>query len=169
MKKIVMLSSVLCCGVLLLSGCARNISANVYDARSLDGEGMISHPCTVVSVRVVAVEEGDYLEDNKTGALMGGVAGGLAGNMIGGGRGRTIATGIGALAGAFGGALAEKALKSQNGYEYVVRLQDGSMRTVVQGMDTKLQPGQAALLIEGARDSRPGTGTRNRRPRLIAR
>lgn len=160
MKRIVMLSSILCCGVLLLSGCARNISANTYDARSMNGSGMISHPCTVVSVRTVAIEEGDYLENNTTGALMGGVAGGLAGNMIGGGRGRTIATGVGALAGAVGGALAEKALKSQTGYEYVVRLQDGSLRTVVQGMDIQLQKGQAAWLIEG---------TRNSRPRLIAR
>lgn len=160
MKRIVTLSSILCCGVLLLSGCARNISANTYDARSMNGSGLISHPCTVVSVRVIAVEEGDYLEDNKTGTLMGGVAGGLAGSMIGGGRGRTLATGVGALAGAVGGALAEKALKSQTGYEYVVRLQDGSLRTVVQGMDTQLQKGQAALLIEG---------TENSRPRLIAR
>lgn len=160
MKRIVTLSSILCCGVLLLSGCARNISANTYDARSMNGSGMISHPCTVVSVRVIAVEEGDYLEDNKTGTLMGGVAGGLAGSMIGGGRGRTLATGVGALAGAVGGALAEKALKSQTGYEYIVRLQDGSLRTVVQGMDTQLQKGQAALLIEG---------TENSRPRLIAR
>ena len=160
MRKIVILSSVLCCGVLLLSGCARNISANTYDARALNGAGMVSHPCTVIKVRTVAVEEGDYLENNQAGMLMGGIAGGLAGNMIGGGRGRTLATGIGALAGAAGGAFAEKALKSQNAYEYIVQMQDGSMRTVVQGMDTQLQPGQAALLIEG---------TRNGRPRLIAR
>lgn len=160
MRKIFLLSSVLCCGVLLLSGCARNISANSYDARALDGRGMVSHPCTVVKVRTVVVEEGDYLENNQAGMLMGGVAGGLAGNMIGGGRGRVLATGIGALAGAAGGAYAEKALKSQNAYEYVVRMQDGSMRTVVQGMDTYLNPGQEALLIEG---------TRNSRPRLVAR
>ena len=160
MKKIFLLSSVLCCGVLLLSGCARNISANTYDARALDGRGMVSYPCTVVKVRTVMVEEGDYLENNQAGALMGGVAGGLAGNMIGGGRGRVLATGVGALAGAVGGAYAEKALKSQNAYEYIVRMQNGSMRTVVQGMDTYLQPGQEALLIEG---------TRRSRPRLIAR
>lgn len=160
MKRIAILSSVLCCGVLLMSGCARNISANSYDARALSGTGMVSHPCTVVKVRTVVVEEGDYLENNQAGMLMGAVAGGLAGNMIGGGRGRTLATGVGALAGAAGGAYAEKALKSQNAYEYVVRMQNGSMRTVVQGMDTYLQPGQEALLIEGTRSSRP---------RLIAR
>ena len=160
MKKVTMLLSVLCCGTLLLTGCARNISANSYDARAMNGSGMISYPCKVISVRTVAVEEGDYLEDNKTGTLLGAVAGGLAGNMIGGGRGRILATGVGALAGAAGGAYAEKSLKSQNAYEYVVQLTNGSMRTVVQGMDTFLQVGQEALLIEG---------TRNSRPRLIAR
>jgi len=160
MKKIIMLSSVLCCGVLLLTGCARNISANSYDVRAMNGTGMVSHPCKVIKVRTVAVEEGDYLESNRTGTLLGAVAGGLAGNMIGGGRGRILATGVGALAGAAGGAYAEKSLKSQNAYEYVVQMKDGSMRTVVQGMDTYLQPGQEALLIEG---------TRNSRPRLIAR
>ena len=160
MKKVLGLSLVLGCGMLLLSGCARNISANSYDARALNGRGMISYPCKVIRVRTVMVEEGDYLEDNKTGMLLGGVAGGLAGNMIGGGRGRTLATGLGALAGVAGGAYAEKALKSQQAYEYTVQMANGSMRTVVQGMDTYLQPGQDALLIEG---------TKNSRPRLIAR
>lgn len=160
MKKITMLLSVLCCGTLLLTGCARNISANSYDARAMNGAGMISHLCKVIRVRTVAVEEGDYLEDNKTGTLLGAVAGGLAGNMIGGGRGRVLATGVGALAGAAGGAYAEKTLKSQNAYEYTVRLANGSIRTVVQGMDTYLHVGQEALLIEG---------TRNSRPRLVAR
>lgn len=160
MKKIVTLSLVLCCGGLLLTGCARNISANSYDAKALNGPGMTSYPCKVVKVRTVMVEEGDYLEDNKTGMLMGGIAGGLAGNMIGGGTGRALATGLGALAGAAGGAYAEKSLKSQQAYEYTVQMQNGSMRTVVQGMDTYLHPGQDVLLVEG---------TKNSRPRLIAR
>ncbi len=160
MKKLVKLSLILCCCELLLTGCARNISANSYDARALNGPGMISHPCKVVKVRTVMVEEGDYIENNKTGMLMGGLAGGLAGNMIGGGRGRTLVTGLGALAGAAGGAYVEKTLKSQQAYEYTVRMTNGSMRTIVQGMDTYLQPGQDALLFEG---------TRNGRPKLIAR
>ena len=160
MKKIALLSSLLCCGVLLLPGCARNISANSYDARALNGSGMVSHLCTVIKVRTVSVEEGDYLENNQAGMAMGAIAGGLAGNMIGGGRGRVLATGIGAVGGAVGGAYAEKALKSQTGYEYIVRLKNGTLRTIVQGTDTYLQPGQEALLIEG---------TRNSRPRLIAR
>lgn len=160
MKKVMILMSVLCCGTMLLTGCARNISANSYDARALDGRGMVSHPCTVVSVRIVNVEEGDYLEDNTTGQALGAIAGGLLGSTIGGGRGQIVAAGVGALAGATAGAFAEKELKSQNAYEYVVRMEDGSLRTVVQGIDTVLRQGQPAYLIEGTNSSRP---------RLIAR
>jgi outer membrane lipoprotein SlyB len=81
---------------------------------------------------------------------------------------------LGALAGGVGGAYAEKALKSQEAYEYVVRLEntkgesveinetrDGknvsqrtidrkksaSFRTVVQGLDVYIAPGSPALLM----------------------
>ncbi|MBR1734644.1 MAG: glycine zipper 2TM domain-containing protein [Alphaproteobacteria bacterium] len=145
MKKILILS-VVALELLSLGGCARNISSSSYDARKI-GAASQTFECVVVSVRKVAVEEGDYLEDNKVGALMGGAAGGVLGNMIGGGRGRTAATVVGALAGAAGGAMAEKHLKSQNGLEYTVKLKSGEMRTVVQGLDNPLYQGQSALLI----------------------
>lgn len=159
MKKLCMVFSTACCGLALLTGCARNISANTYDARTLSGSSLNSYPCKVVSVRKIMVEEGDYLEDNKTGALLGAVAGGVAGNMIGQGKGRILATGIGALAGAAGGAYAEKALKRQEAFEYIVELKDGRMKTIVQGTDTILAPGQEAVLIEGTKG----------RSRLVAR
>ena len=159
MKNLVLFSSVVCFGIVLLTGCARDISSGTYDARTLDGAALNSYPCKVISARKVQIEEGEYLEDKKTGALVGGIAGGLAGNMIGGGKGRVLATGLGALAGAAGGAYAEKALKSQPGYEYTVQLEDGRMKTVVQGVDVVLFPGQNAMLIEG----------RSGRSRLVAR
>ncbi len=159
MKKIIVYSSIIYCSLFLLSGCARNIASNSYDARTLSGTASNSYPCKVVSVRKVLVEEGDYLEDNKTGALIGGIAGGIAGNMIGQGKGRVLATGIGALAGAAGGAYAEKNLKSQEAFEYIVELKDGRMKTIVQGTDTILAPGQEAILIESSKG----------RSRLIAR
>ena len=159
MKKVFLIFSISCCGLVLLSGCARNISSNTYDARTLGGESLDSYPCKVVSVRKIMVEEGDYLENSQTGTVLGAVAGGVAGNMIGQGKGRVLATGIGAVAGAVGGALAEKSLKSQEAYEYIVELRDGRMKTVVQGLDTVLAPGQEALLIEGRRG----------RSRLVAR
>jgi outer membrane lipoprotein SlyB len=152
MKKTVILSSILCGALLLCIGCARNISSSTYDARSI-GSASETYECVVVNVRKVMVEEGDYLEDNKTGAILGAVAGGVGGNMIGGGRGRTAATALGAVAGGVGGAMAEKALKSQEGLEYVVRITSGGrrgeMRTVVQGLDGTLAKGQPALLMVG--------------------
>lgn len=146
MKSKILVLSVVMVGMLGLGGCARNISSSSYDARKV-GAASETYECVVVSVRKVAVEDGDYLENNTTGALMGAAAGGVLGNMIGGGRGRTAATVVGALAGATGGAMAEKHLKSQDGLEYVVRLSNGSMRTVVQGVDNPLYQGQSALLI----------------------
>lgn len=157
MKKVIVMSSLLAGAVLLFSGCARNMSANSYSAKAISGQAMESYPCTVLSVRKVMIEESDYLEDNKTGALLGAVAGGVGGNMIGQGKGRTLATGLGALAGAAAGAYAEKALKQQEGFEYIVRLDNGKTKTVVQGTDTILAPGQRAILIEG-----------NGRARLVA-
>lgn len=147
MKKFTLLTS--CSAILFLlaiSGCARDISSSSYDARTI-GSTMETYECIVVSVRKVIVEEGDYLESNKTGALAGAIAGGVLGNAIGGGRGRAITTAAGALVGATGGAYAEKSLKRQNGLEYVVKLKSGNMRTVVQGMDNALYPGQSALLM----------------------
>ncbi|MBE6447478.1 MAG: glycine zipper 2TM domain-containing protein [Alphaproteobacteria bacterium] len=153
------ITSIFFCGLLFLSGCSRDISSDSYEATTLDGPALHSYACTVVSVRKVKISAHDSLEQNTTGGIIGGVAGGLAGNMIGQGKGRILATGLGALAGAAGGAYAEKKLKEQVGYEYVVQLENGSMRTIVQGPNGLLSPGQAAILIEG----------RNGRSRLIAR
>lgn len=146
MKKTLFYAAIAIAGILSIGGCARNISSSSYDARKV-GTASETYECTVVSVRKVMVEEGDYLENNMTGALMGAAAGGVLGNMVGGGRGRTAATVVGALAGGAGGAIAEKHLKSQEGLEYVVKLSTGAIRTVVQGLDNPLYQGQAALLI----------------------
>ena len=136
------------CGLMILlpGGCARNISSSQYDARTV-GSTASTFPCKVVRARVVNVQEGDYLEDNKLGMTSGAIAGGVLGNMIGKGKGRVLATAAGALAGSVGGAMLEKEMKSQQGMEYVVRLNDGSLKTVVQGLDHRLVPGQNALLM----------------------
>lgn len=138
------------CFAVLITGCARNISANTYNARTI-GAASNTYSGVIVSMRQVVIEEGDYLEDNKTGAIMGAIAGGVLGNAVGGGRGRTIATAAGALGGAAAGAYAEKNLKAQEGFEYTVKLQSGALKTVVQGKDVALYPGQNVLLIEDPR------------------
>jgi outer membrane lipoprotein SlyB len=144
MKKVVV-TVVLWGALLIIGGCARNIESSTYDAKTL-GEATSTYHCTVINVRKVKVEEGERLEDNKTGGIIGALAGGALGNTMGGGRGRTATTVAGALAGAAAGAYAEKSLKSQYAFEYVVELQSGQLKTVVQGSDVILAPGQSALL-----------------------
>ncbi|GHT96388.1 hypothetical protein FACS1894122_14700 [Alphaproteobacteria bacterium] len=146
MKKFLLLSIALCGLTVLISGCARNISSSTYDARKI-GETNDTYECVVVKVRKVAIEEGDYLEDNHTGAMMGAVAGGIGGSFIGGGNARYATAAGGAILGGLAGALAEKGLKSQDGLEYIVRLNSGKLKTVVQGMDSPLSVGQPAILI----------------------
>lgn len=158
MKITAVFSAILCGIFLLIGGCARDISSNTYDARTL-GSASETYPCVIVSWRKVKIEEGERLEDNKMGALAGGAVGGVIGNAFGGGRGRNITTVAGALTGAAAGAFAEKSLKSQEGIEYVVELKDGRMKSVVQGADVILRSGQEALLIIDPRG----------RSRLVAR
>jgi outer membrane lipoprotein SlyB len=150
MKKTLVLSSILCCGLLLIIGCARNISTSSYTEGTV-GSISESYPCTVVSLRKVMIEGGDSLEDNKLGMIGGALGGAAIGQAFGGGRGRVLTTAGGAALGGLGGAYAEKALKSQEGLEYTVRMQSGSLRTIVQGMDGALAPGQSALLIVSSR------------------
>lgn len=134
---------------LFLSGCARNISPNTYSDLAV-GESSRTFKGTIVSVRTVQVAP-EKLENNIAGTAIGGVAGGVLGNQFGGGTGNLAATAGGAILGALAGAYAEKELKTQDAFEYIVQLQNGEMRTVVQGMDARFNPGQRIFLIVGER------------------
>lgn len=140
----------------LLTSCSHQISPNVYSDASLE-EASVAYRGTVVSVRQVVVENSEKLENNAVGLIAGGVAGGVIGNQFGGGSGKSVTTVAGALLGAAAGASAGQALSTQDAYEYVVELNNGEIRVVVQGMDAVLFPGQPVLLISN----------RHGRPRLI--
>lgn len=135
----------LLCAAVLASGCARNIGSNFYTSDSVGGVSTV-YEGTIKSVRVVTVSKGDELEQNVTGGILGGVAGGFVGSTIGKGRGQDLATVGGALLGATAGALAEKELKTQQAYEYTVKLNDGSLVSVVQGLDASYSVGQRVLV-----------------------
>lgn len=146
-----MIHSKISCGaalalVLLLSGCARDISSNTYKASHV-GEASFTYQGVVANVREVQVEEGERLEENAAGAGIGALAGGAAGYQFGGGRGQIATTAAGAILGGVAGAFAEKALKSQKGLEYVVRLDNGQIMTIIQGLDPRLNPGQRVLVL----------------------
>jgi outer membrane lipoprotein SlyB len=131
---------------LILSGCERNISSNVYSAASV-GEASFSYQGVIVSARQVMVKESEYLAGNKQGIAIGGITGAVAGSAIGGGSGNAAATILGGVAGATAGAFVQDKLTQQNAFEYVVKLTNGQIMTVVQGLDSVMAVGQRVMVL----------------------
>ena len=130
---------------LLLTGCSRNISNDVYHDRTV-GETAHTLRGRVVSVRNVTVGP-EQLDENTSGAAIGGVLGGVGGSMLGGGRGHILGAGVGAVGGAVAGSLIEKELRTQQGLEYIVELMNGELRTIVQGAQPAYPVGSKVLLM----------------------
>ncbi len=130
---------------LFASGCATDISSNSYSDAHV-GEAARSYRGVVVKVRTVKVGP-DQLEKSKAGTMVGGASGAAIGSQFGSGTGKLIMTGVGAVAGAIGGAYAEKSMKSQNALEITIELKNGDMRTVVQGADVNFSTGEAIMLM----------------------
>ena len=78
-------------------------------------------------------------EGSGMGIAAGAVAGGLLGKQVGKGKGNTAATIAGALVGGYAGNEAEKALRSQKAYDYVIKLNNGQIHTI-QGKEGETQP-----------------------------
>lgn len=129
---------------LLLSACAPNINSNHYSTSNTGAVGQVM-ACTVVSTRQVNVSS----SDSSAGAVIGAVGGGVAGSTIGHGRGSILGALGGAALGGIVGDIAQDELTSQTGVEYIVRLDNGTMRTVTQGTDVYMQPGQRCYLLYG--------------------
>lgn len=127
------------------TGCTRDISSSSY-AESDVGEVSETLEGTVLKARFVQVKNADKLTGNTAGLATGAIAGGIIGHQFGAGKGNLAATGAGALLGAVAGAYAQDALSKQEAIEYTVRLTDGRLKTVVQGKDNPISPGQRVLL-----------------------
>lgn len=83
------------------------------------------------------------------GTIAGAVVGGVLGNQVGSGRGRTAAT----VAGAAGGALAGRAMEgnatSSQVYRVAVRMDNGSVQTLMQDVQPAVQTGERVRLENG--------------------
>jgi outer membrane lipoprotein SlyB len=66
------------------------------------------------------------------GVIAGGVLGALVGNQVGDGNGKTLATILGAVGGGVAGNAVEKKMKKVTVYQVLVRMEDGSTRSVEQ-------------------------------------
>lgn len=150
-----------------ISGCARDLSSNVYSSDStlsltLEGE--------VVSVRPIKVKESERLSDNAGGMAAGGIAGGVLGSTVGQGGGTTAAIVGGAIAGAVVGTILQDKLGESKGYEYLIKVDTSKIKsnyyegstamrnvissavtsgliTVVQGTDIVIREGQKVYVI----------------------
>lgn len=110
----------------LLSGCARDLSSDMYVSSStlnLTLEGK------VLAVRAVKVRDDEKrLTDNTGGMLAGGALGAVTGSAIGKGAGNTAAiVGLG-LAGAAAGALVQSKLGESSGYEFTIKVDTSKMK-----------------------------------------
>jgi outer membrane lipoprotein SlyB len=86
---------------------------------------------------------------NGVGPIAGGIAGAVLGNQVGHGDGRTIATVLGAAAGAFGGRAIEQNVRATKHWEITVRLDDGSIRTVSSPSAPIWHGGERIRLLDG--------------------
>jgi outer membrane lipoprotein SlyB len=142
---------VITCG----TGCQRKIGGNQYSSASLNSASQ-TYQGIIMSVRKVEVSEAERLQDNTTGMGVGALAGGLAGSAFGKGKGKIVGVGLGALAGGAAGMFAQEAMGTQTGIEYVVKLSNGNLMTIVQGDDTMLPAGKRVLvMIPTASGARP--------------
>jgi len=128
---------------LLLGACASSNSGSVYsrdDARKVQ----TVRTGIVESVRQVK------LEGTKTpiGTVAGGAVGGIAGSSVGSGRGGAIAAVIGALVGGLVGSAAEEGFSRKDGLEITVKLDGGSLVSVVQEADEVFNAGDKVRLLE---------------------
>ena len=130
--------------LLALTACTAHDSQNRYK----DGEVGVSHSVefgTVLNVREVEITG----KNTGTGTLLGAGVGAGAGSYIGKGDGNIWATAGVALAGAVAGHFAEQAMNDRTGLEYVVNMQSGETKTIVQEKDEKdtpINPGDHVML-----------------------
>ena len=128
----------------LLTACEPRNSQNQYNASDVG----ISHAVefgTVLNRRDVAIKG----KNSEMGALGGAAVGAGGASYVGGGSGNAWATAGGALIGAVAGHFAEDAVVDRDGYEYVVQLQSGEVKTIVQEKaegDVAFNPGDYVML-----------------------
>jgi len=129
--------------VLFLFACANDIDDDSYQISSV-GEANRVAQGVIVDVRQVQIQG-----NSQAGALTGGLAGGVAASTVGRGKGSILASVGGALLGAFIGGITQKELSEQKALQYIVRLADGNMITVIQGMKHRFAVGQRVFVLYG--------------------
>ncbi len=143
-KKTLLISSALTL-MTVLTACAPSVSPNTYSGSEVGVASRVVKG-TVIGIRPVKIQQ-----NTGIGAVAGGVAGGAAGSLIGNSTAVNI---VGAAGGAVVGGLigneAEKQLSKDQGYEYIIQLDNNSTISVTQTQALQLSLNQRVLVIYGA-------------------
>jgi outer membrane lipoprotein SlyB len=105
--------------LLVTTACQSNMAGNVVTSRTSAGKVVYG---TVASSRPVIIKENENMSENALGGAAGAVAGGVAGSAFGKGTGNNLSTVGAGLAGAVLGAFIQDQLGTQQGQEYIVKL-----------------------------------------------
>jgi len=136
-----------------LTACAQpNMDNRVYSRDAAMRAQQVVYG-TIIDVRTVELRGINGNSDRVVGAVAGGVLGALAGDQFGGGRGNTLATGAGAIGGAFLGDSLSRGINRTTAQEWTVRLANGGTIAVVQN-DPNLFVGQNIRVINNGAQSR---------------
>ncbi|MFV0421109.1 hypothetical protein [Oleidesulfovibrio sp.] len=127
--------------VSMLAGCASQ-SGSVYSTKQTRVSHRVEYG-TVTDVRQVKIEG----EQSGLGVLGGAVIGGVIGSTMGASTGRTLAILGGSVAGAAAGAAGEQAMKNKDGVELTVRLDNGSVVSIVQEADEFFATGERVRVL----------------------
>lgn len=129
----------------LLTACAPDISAGTYTSNEV-GQAAATAPGVIIAATPVRVTN----SGPGIGTAIGAVAGGVAGSTIGGGTRANILGALGgAVVGGMAGNYAENRLSTQTGMQYSVRLRNGRIYTITQGMNPVLAVRQRVMVIFG--------------------
>ncbi len=124
----------------------RHERARENSARQTTASGAVCANCGVVeSVREITTRA----QGSGVGAAGGAVVGGLLGNQVGGGRGKDVMTIVGAIGGAVAGNQIEGRVNATHSYEVIVRLDDGSTRTMHQSTPSGWHAGDRVRIVDG--------------------
>lgn len=131
---------------LLLMSCAQNVSSNTYQASEVGVASKVV-PGVIVAKRPVKIDA-----NSGAGGLAGTAAGAAAGSTVGGGgvAGHVVGAVGGAVVGGLAGNAIDKAANHHRGFEYIIRLKNKNLVSVVQAEDLSLQVNQSVLIIYGA-------------------
>ncbi len=144
---------------ILLSGCANDFSGNKYGSVGMGQVNKVQFG-QVVSMRSIKIKLSG--EDKGSGGMVAGAAGGaLLGSAFGKGHGKIASSvGGGIIGGAIGNLIQNR---DKDGFEYTVRLDNGSTIAIAQGVEPKISVGQRVQIIKAEK----GVNSDRGRSRII--